>query len=486
MRNFNWQLLCFSIIVLTSLSCSTKKNVKKRPVYEPVKVETSVGLLPQGPEDIDLEMKRSQVNLQYSIDKGTIADTFNNLLDTLLEGNGFYVEEYKMQVNLKKVEKANIEIEGKSVLINFPLEILATKETILQDVEATGQIYLTIASEVDISSDWVISTQTDLIDYHWIEQPKLKLGRMSVGVERLMDLIIDKTKDKVVSEIDSSIAENVQFKDQILSFADLIAKPITLDPTGGIRLFIKVDSVGMSSVLNAVDWTKGFISFEGEAEIRSKAAEVEKNAEGLNILTTPVFKWLPQSFGNGSSNLFFGIELGMEQINETINQQFSGQRFSEGSHEVTIGNLELRGLDEKLGIIADLSGSYEGQVFISAKPVYNVKRQTFASSDIEINLLTKNVLHKALGWMLQGRIKRELDQLLQISIKDQLERVQASMNEKIDQLNAQGGAEIQAELEDLQIEEFRFSQEMIHANIQVPMVLGIKILNLKDISSTKW
>lgn len=486
MRKFNWHLLCLSIIVLTSLSCSTKKKVKKRPVYEPVKVETSVGLLPQGPEDIELEMKRSQVNLQYSIDKGSITDTFNNLLDTLLQGNGFYVEEYKMQVQLKKVEKANIEIEGKAVLINFPLDILATKETIFQDVEATGQIYLTIASTIDVAGDWTMSTQTELVDYHWIEQPKLKLGRMSIGVERLMDLIIQRTKEQIITQIDSSIAENIQLKDQILNFASLLAKAIVLDPTGGIKLFIKVDSVGMSSVLNSVDWTKGFVSFEGVAEIRSDDALIEKNAEGLEMLETPVFKWLPESFGNGSSNLFFGIELAMEQINETINKQFKGKSFSEGAHEVKIKNLELRGLDEKLGIIADLSGSYEGQVFISAKPEYDVKKQTFASSEIDINLLTKNVLHKALGWMLQGRIKRELDEVLQISIKDQLSRVQESIDAKIAEINTQGAAEVIVNLEDLQVEEFRFSQEMIHANIQVPMVLGIKIKNLADLPSTNW
>ena len=486
MRNLNRQLLCFSFIVLTSISCSTKKKVKKRPVYEPVKVETSVGLLPQGPEDIELEMKRSQVNLQYSIDKGAIADTFNNLLDTLLVGNGFYIEEYKMQVHLKKVEKANIEIEGKSVLINFPLEIQATKKTIFQDVEATGQIYLTIVSEVDVNSDWVVGTQTELVDYHWIEQPKLKMGRMSIGVERLMDLIIERTKDKVVTQIDDSITENLQLKDQILGFAKLIAKPIVLDPTGGIKLFIKVDSIGMSSVLNSVEWTKGFVSFEGEAQIKSEAEESQEATMGEMASKAPIFKWLPNNFGNGSSSLFFGIELALKQINETINKQFKGQRFSEGSHEVTIGNLELRGLDEKLGIIADLSGSYEGQVFISAIPVYDPKKQTFASSDIEINLLTKNVLHKALGWMMQGRIKRELDQLLQVSIKDQMERVQQSINEKVEELNAHGGAEVMANLEDLKVEEFRFSQERIHANIQVPMVLGIKILNLKDLPTAAW
>ena len=483
MKNLCWHLVCFSLMVLTSTSCASKKKLKKRPVYEPVEVDTYLGMLPKGPEDIELEMKRSQLNLQYSIDKSTIADTFNNLLDTLLNGEGFYVDEYKMQVNLKMIEAAKIEIEGKSVLFNFPLEILAVKKTILQDVEATGQIYLTIASQIEVAGDWSVGTTTELIDYHWMEKPTMKMGRMSIGIERLMNLIIDRTKEQVITKIDASLKESIQLKDQILSFADLIAKQILLEPAGGINLFIKVDSIGMSSILNSMHWTKGLISFEGEAQI---TGEVEESKEELRGTATPIFKWLPENDFDGTSNLFFGIEVALEHINKSINQQFGGQTFSEGNHEVTIGALKLRGLDEKLGIIAELTGSYEGQVFISAIPVYDPQKQIFASSDIEINLLTKNVLHKALGWMLQGRIKRELDQVLQVSIKDQMERVQESINEKVEALNAHGGAEVVANIEDLKVEEFRFSQEKIHANIQVPMVLGIKILDFAEIPKGKW
>lgn len=469
-------LLCF-VAVLSS--CSTKKKVKTRPSVErpsaPENIDGVLGILESSPDDIKLEMRKSELNLKYKLNKKSIAKAFNHVLDTLMTNNTIEIEEHKLAVTLLKKENATIEFQEKSVLINFPLQISAAKKTFLQDLLVEGELALTVITDIEIDKYWHLFTNTELVDYQWIEKPVAKMGSISLPIEKIMNLVIDRAKSKVVKEIDKTIKEEFALKSQIISVMDLISTPFVIDEVSNIELKIAVDSFSMTGTFNTFDWTEGVISIKGLGEITG-AKDFTNAPDDL-----PNFSWLDTGYQKDSSDLFFNIDLELDRINHYVSDKFVGKKFSEKDKEITIEKIELKGLDDKLGVVVDATGSYNGQIFLSARPEYNPATKEFKSEDIKVSLLTTNVLHKALGWMLQGKIKKELDKTLQFSLEDFLEPIQDQINKQIREINKSGEIDISANLKNLDIEEFRFSKTKIHAAVHVPMVLELKVLDFEKL-----
>ena len=416
-------------------------------------------------------MKKSNINLKYRLNKQSMKDTFNSVMDTILVNNTFDIEEYNLDVKLSKNNEADLEFEGKKVTIKFPLHISAEKETFLQKLLIEGEILITAICNIDINKNWELETDTDLLGYSWVEKPIVKMGILSLPVERIMNMIIERTKDDVIDQIDSAIKEKMALKSQIISVMEMLRKPFTLDGISDIGLSIALDRFSMTGVNNQADWTEGMISVSGNGEICS----IESSNERSEII--PSFTWLDGDYVQHTSDIYFNIDLGLDLVNKIAKENFIDKHFSDNGKEITIVDLEIKGIDKKLGVVADVVGSYNGQIYLSAIPEYNQQAKVFVSKDIEINLITKNVLHKGLAWMLKGRIKNELDKLLQFSLEDVLIPMRSELAKQILEINSSGELEVKAVVRDLDIQEFNFSTERIHATVHLPMILELAVLD---------
>ena len=420
-------------------------------------------------------MKKSNINLKYRLDRASLKDSFNRIMDVLLASNNFDVEEYNFKVKLAKKTKADIAFDGKKVLVNFPLLINAEKETIIQKLQIQGEIHIAAVCEIDIDENWELHTNTALANFYWIEKPKVKMGILNLSIEKIMNLVIEKAKVKVIDQIDSTIKEKIDLRTQIISVMNLVNRPIKFNNLSDVELSINIDIFSMTGVSDQVDWTEGIISVSGISKIRAKK-EIENQSKKL-----PHFYWLNNEFSIDTSDLFFYIDLDLENINKIAKEKFVGKIFSNSGKEIKIVNLEIKGAEEKLGIVADVEGSYNGQIFLSAIPEYDKETRNFVSNEVEINLLTKNVLHKGLAWMLKGRIKNELTKAMQFSLEDVVGPIRSELDKQLAQINSTGQYEFKAAVQDLEIDDFKFSSQGIYASIHLPMMLEVKVVDLNSL-----
>ncbi len=468
-------------------SCNKPKSKSKsrssRPAtssHSPAPKESAVNetyldegeLLEEGPDEIRLKMTNSILNINYQINKTSVNDTFNAVIDTLLSLNKMRIDEYKVDVEFRKKGRANIEFEGRNVLIDFPLEINATKETFLRTAKAKGLLNLTIVSELDVDNTWNLRSQTRLEDYYWKEVPKFNMGSISLPIEKIMNIIIERSKDKVINEIDKAVTEKFYLREQMINLTENVAQPFLLDQMSDTWLSVDVEKFSLSKVLNAADWMEGWISLNGTTEVTHTPES--KRADFF----LPDFRWLNIDDEQDTSELFFNVEVQFDRINQMLNENFKGRKFKEGNHEVMVRNLELKGLGEKLGVVAELTGSYNGEVFLSGVPSYNSETKSLETNDIELKLLTKNVLHKALGWMLKGRIRKELDKMMQFSLNDFVGSIQEKIDEQLSNINHENELELTAQMLDLDIEQLKFSKTHIHAGLHAKLKLAVKIYDL--------
>lgn len=480
----------FLIVLLFGTSCKTKKNISKdrdsrstsrtEQVKEQSKVEEQSTndhnqfnkedgeIMEESPEALLLALKESQIRLNYRLNKENINDTFNAVIDTMIT-NELLVE--GMDITLEKIDRAEIEIEGKKVLIQVPLKITASKETFIQNIKGDGSIRFYIVSNLDIDQNWNLTSTTSLESYEWTEQPKMKLAGFNIPIEKVMNIVIEKTKDGIIHEIDRTVKEDFHLREQIIGVMYTISKPIVLDEASNTTLKVHPGKFYMSGARNTSDWTEGIIKVTGKTHITHDA-----KFENREDTIMPPFLWMDEEID--SSDLYFNVDIEFDKINKLVENQFVGQTFSDGDKDITVKGIELKGYDDKVGIIADVEGSYNGQIFLSGVPDYDKYTKSLKAKDIEVKVLTKNVLHKALAWMLKGRIKKELDEMLVISLSDNIQYIQSVINQQIETINEDESIDVIADIKDLDIKKLKFSEKSIHTTIHVPLYLELKIYDL--------
>lgn len=416
-------------------------------------------------------MKKSKINLKYRLSNTAIKEAFNFAIDSLLQNKSFVIEEYDLEVNLSKTTSADITLIGKRLTIKFPLDIEAEKKTILKDLQFDGSIHVTAVSNIDIDNDWEFTTDTELVNYHWLEKPIVKMGILSLPIETILNIIIKNANEKFISQLDKTIQAQFSLRTQIEAGLGVIRKPITLASIDHLGLNITLDDFAMTHIKNNNEWTEGIISVAGESEIGEvKNLDVEKKS-------LPSFSWLDDSFNEKSSNLFFNVASSFEVINEIVRKQLIGRRFSEGVKETTITDIKVRGVDGTVKVEADIIGTYKGQVFVSVTPKYNQAERRFLATNIEVDLQTKNFLHRGLGWMLKGRIESELNKRLQFTLDDLLKIIKGLLSKKLKEQNEAGVTELAASIKQINIEQFTLTTEKLEAVIHLEMVLKISLLN---------
>ncbi len=473
---FYFQLLisifCF---VATLSSCSKKDKVRTTNVIEEITDEGEIEYLEDSPTSSKLLMKNSILRLNYKLNKDAINNTFNSMIDSLL-ANDMEVE--GMDIILRKKGNATIEFEGKNVLVNFPLSIIASKETFLKTIKAEGIIDLSLVTALDIDDAWNMSSETSLVDYQWVEKPVAKMGMFSLPIESIMNVVIDKSKDRIIDQIDRSIREEVDLRQKMTEVIAGIAKPFLIDEKSGTKLKIVADTFMMTGALNNQEWTTGKIQVTGQSIVSQDESDLTKSETKF-----PSFSWYEDD--KEISDLYINTLFEFKKINDVLNENFVGLSFQENGNEITIKHLEVKGYEDKLGIIADVEGTYNGQIFLSGIPDYNKKKKAFTTRDIEIKLLTKNILHKALAWMLKGRIKSELDKMLQISFGDYLKVIQSMIDERIGAINDADKIIISAQVQDLDLTKFSFTEENINAIVHIPLHLAVSVKNIFNASDFK-
>ena len=427
----------------------------------------------------EVAMKKSNINLKYRLSNEAIKDAFNFTIDSLLVDKSFDIEEYDLDVKLSKTAEADIALEGKRLTIKFPLDIEAKKKTLLKALKFDGSIHVTVVSNIDIDNDWEFTTETKLVDYQWLEKPVVKLGVLSLPIENILNLIINKANEKFISQLDETIKIKFSLKSQIESGLGLIKEPITLDGIDQLGLNVILEDFAMTHIKNKNEWTEGMIAVSGFGEI----GEVKNlNIEPKHL---PVFSWLDDDYNQKTSNLVFNIDTSIDVINKVARELLIGKKFSEGSKETTITEIVVRSNNGKVEIDADIIGTFKGQVFISLIPEYNEEERRFQAKNIQVKLQTKNILHRGLAWMLKGKIETELHRILKYSVDDLMKVIRGQLGKKIREYNQSGKTELAVSVKDLNVEYFELTNENVQGIIKVTMMLKISLLNFIGASVAK-
>ena len=228
----------------------------------------------------------------------------------------------------------------------------------------------------------------------------------------------------------------------------------------------------MSQIRNEEDWSRGNLT----VHTKTKITDHNPN-EVIPGLKLPDFSWEEEL--DDTSHINIVMDVSYENINGYLKQNFVGQTFSNDGKNITIEDIHLRSSGDKLVADAKVSGSFNGDLQISGKPIFDNDKEAFYTEDIDVQVKTKNILHKAGAWIAKGKIKNKLQELLYFSISDNLNAVQEKVNNEVGKYSKAGQLDLKADIKRVMVNKFVLSPDKIHAFVTLNVYLEAAIQDMR-------
>ncbi len=417
----------------------------------------------------------STINIKYSIHKKAIQDTFNKIISAYLSDE-ISLDVSGFDVVLKKEKEAWIGIKGKEVTVQLPLDINVRKDIVINELRAYGKLTLTFKSLLNVQPNWVVQTKTVLESYVWSESPRIDFGIFKMPIEKLSNAIIDKSKPTFEKEIDSALSSQLNLRGPVLDIMNLVDEPYFIEGEFNTWLHFRPENVILSDIRDNGDMVSSNITVRGITHFSS-----EKPQNLLMELEIPPVEWQKDIESESSFNVI--LRFSFEQINTWLDGNYQKQVFSDGDHTLSIDQITLGKHRSKVMARTRVSGTFNGLLLITGIPVFNNEDQVFYADDLDIKIQTDNVLHKAAGWMLRGKIKKELSKLLQLPLNDYMHQFQGILDEYTDNLNDPGSLQFKAQINNVFIRSFEVDDRGIRASVNIKMLLQSDFYDMRHLET---
>lgn len=447
-----------AIAMFTVMSCGTKKEIVSPP---------------PPPKDIKRNLY-SDIVINYKLDKSGIRDTFNRAIDDALKAN-FDIPDYDIKLALSKQKDAAVEIEGKNILVVLPLTIQVEKNTFLANLKAKGVLELTFITNVDVDTIWNLSTKTNLSTHKWLEKPKLTIAGLNLPIETISNFVISKTKKQIELAIDDSVKESFTLKQKMKETMAIFDQPMQMDVNNGGWIDAKPEQMQLNKVQNS--------RFSADGKIAMKMLNTFSTYKPL---PKSAYRPLPKVYWSeaipDSSTFRLMADIKMMDINGLIKTNLDGQTFTAGDKSITLSNIVANCDYEFFRVVTDVAGSVNGTLIIKGTPRYDAVANGFYMDNLDIQLKTKNVLHKAAAWIGEGKIRRELESMLKFSIKDNITVIQENINKQMADFNKLHDLEMKVKIGSIDVESFELKPGQIEALMKSKIYLEINIKDFRSFS----
>ena len=451
---FRFSAPLFFLYIVLFLSCSSTKQVTTNYEAEPV---------------VPLPDLFSYININYKIKKEGITDTLNTVIDTVF-ATPIINPEYEITTKLKRTGDVKVEMQNRSFMITLPVDVEVYKKTFIKEFKAFGTLELNIVSDIDVTKNWVLITKTKLVDHTWIKRPKIDLGLINLPIETLSNIILKKIKGEIESSIDESIKQSYDMPAIMRLVAQYTFTPFEMDSVYGGWIQMVPDSTFISSAKNTTYYTEGKISLKTRMNLTS----YKPTANYSSVL--PVFNWKDNI--KDSSLVKLILEFHYDHLASIAKKDVVGKVFQEGDKKIEILDVYIGKKSGKLQVITKVKGSFNGELSIMGNPKYNKLTGDLYLTNIEVSVKSGNVLHKAAVWLLQGKIRNELEKMTHISINQYLATAQNSVDEQVKLMNKKYKFDLNIKLGSINIEDMILRPDRINTYVAMKMRLDTKLDNL--------
>ncbi len=276
-----------------------------------------------------------------------------------------------------------------------------------------------------MTSNWELQTQTELLNYEWVEEPSIRLLGTSLKVTRIADAALNRMLPDVMPQIDQMISEQADFKEILdKSWAEIQEPYLVTQNPAPVWLRLKPLEVMMTPMraVNNVFQVAVGVKMVSETIIGDRPASPSVKA--------PLPRISQVNNLDDAFSIYLSAGMSYDDINVLAKQQLVGQSYNykKGKKSVKVQHVEIYPSGNELVASIYLKGNINGRVFLRGRPTYDPQSQMLYMENLDFDLESKNVLLKTADWLAHRAFIRKIDELMRFDLTEQLGDVKQEAN----------------------------------------------------------
>lgn len=461
-KNIIFTLITF-IMVLSS--CQPKKKLpppqeEQEPEYlDIITTEKIEKPLESYSFTDEVLVETSVVNIPVRLGLRELEKMVNDEFNLVLEQNKSFEQE-GYQVEIEKLNDIKIGIDNQRIKYLVPLKLKIQRNMGFANVKADAALAMQFFTDFDIKPDWTLSTISSIESYQWLEQPKLRLGGVSIPAQFIGDMVIRQSKAVITKSIDEQIRENLNLRKVIDDAWERLQIPIEVSKEYNSWAAIRPQSITATPLRTVSDAVVFTISVQSKPDI---TLGTKPSTAKLTALPSFKFSDVPdQDF-----RVYLATVVSYKQAEEIATQNLKGETFTSGRYKVTVENISLYGQGEKLVIDTKLSGSYKGSVYLIGEPYYDTAKNRVDIRNLDYSLGTQNFLFRTAGWLMKSSMKNKIRENINFYVDYNLQAIKQQIQEQFTRYEIAPGIVLKGELKDLNITDVFLTRQGIRVQVGV-------------------
>lgn len=402
-------------LALTFTACGTGKQVA---ALKPLPNYTST--------DIVYEKQLSFINMPVDVSVADLQNQTNKYLNGLIYEDAI-LEDNNLMMKVWKQAPITVNEQFGKLQIALPLKIWAKYKygvnsfgvdlSDTRDVNLNGVIKL--SSHIGLR-DWKITTLTSIDNVKWTESPNIIIAGKSIPITYLINPTLSIFKGKLAKMVDDAIAQSLDIKPYVLDAITGLSKPVKINETYQAWFAMQPVEIYATKPLVAnrkITINMGLKTYLETSIGREPAVKFDRNS----ILLKTVDK-MPNEF-----KVNLAAFATYAYASSVVQKNFAGQKFESGKRSVTVNTVQLWGKDGKMIVALNLSGSVNGDFYLTGIPAYNVATKEIFLDQVDFVLDSKSRLLKMGDWLAHGLIVNKMAEACKFSIASQLAEGQKTM-----------------------------------------------------------
>ena len=318
----------------------------------------------------------SIVNILVSINKEQLQQVIGQQLPVDLL-NHFSPKKLK-EIRISVRRKGNIDVtaENNSFKYRVLFELFVQKDTMLVNMDMLFEIYLEFITKFLFKDSWELATRTQITGYQWIKKPELDLGIFNISLENTVLKAIQSNKEILCKKVDNKIKEIGDIRTKLNQILSILPNPIPTPSDEQVWWQCKMIKTSISPLFEK----DGFIYIKTALEANTEFSFGKPLEKLTTVIKAPDI--VPDI--EKESHLQTLLSITFKTVEKSAMRWLQKQSFELKGRKIQIVAVRIKQARQRLKITINLEGSFEGEIILVGKPVFDSSKNEIQIKEIEL------------------------------------------------------------------------------------------------------
>jgi hypothetical protein len=267
-----------------------------------------------------------------------------------------------------------------------------------------------------VTPDWKIKAD---IHYTGLSDPlvdEIKVGLITIKPRSIVEGATQPVQKILSDLISSKLNEKFPLKAQVAKVWTAAQKPVLLNKNYNAWLRIVPKEVLLYPLYaqnNQVRISVGLTSY----------ADLIIGPEPPTGKTVPLPALKHATGSEKSFRILLHTDLFYRDILNIASPLLLNKELGNGGKSVILKDMDLYGNGDRLIIKVETTGSLDGIIYLTCKPVFNPQTNVFSVEDVDFDLQTRSLLMQSADWLLHSTIRSSIQEKLNLNLSQRLAQV---------------------------------------------------------------